>query len=90
MKEIIYSMWPGETYFGDGAAGEAGEHARRLGGSRAFVVTDQGVRKARLLDRVLAPFDKAGVEFVVFDGVEANRFALIHLEAFAPSTSGQN
>lgn len=72
MNQLIYSMWPGETYFGNGAAGELGERARRLGGSRAFVVTDQGVREAGLLGKVLASLDKAKVEFVLFDEVEPN------------------
>lgn len=74
MNQFIYSMWPGETYFGNGAAGQVGKHAHRLGGSKAFVVTDQGVRKSGLLDRVLASLgrDGGGMEFMVFDETEAN------------------
>jgi alcohol dehydrogenase class IV len=69
---LIYSMWPGETYFGNGAAGEVGRHARRLDSNRSFVVTDRGVREAGLLDRVLTSLGKECIESVVFDEVEPN------------------
>jgi len=72
MDQIIYSMWPGETFFGDGAVKGLGEHACRLGGSRALLVTDPGVQGAGLLEDALAALDTADVESVLFDEVEAN------------------
>ncbi len=72
MSVPLYSMWPGEVYLGAGVAAQVGEQARRLGGHRIFVVTDRGVRKAGLLDGVLAALDGAGLATTVFDQVEAN------------------
>ena len=72
MNQIVYSMWPGETFLGDGAARDLGKHAHRLGGSRAFVVTDPGVREAGLLESTLAALDTAKVESVLFYDVEPN------------------
>jgi 4-hydroxybutyrate dehydrogenase len=63
--------YPNEIVVGPGAARRAGEWAQRLGGgarTRAFVVTDQGVRGAGLLEHVGAP----GGGQVVFDAVRAN------------------
>jgi len=43
-----------------------------LGAAKVLVVTDKGVRRAGLCDRVAALLSVAGVEHAVFDGVEAN------------------
>jgi alcohol dehydrogenase class IV len=43
-----------------------------IGGSRAFVVTDPGVRGSGVIDRVVGILAAAGIEAAVFDDVEPN------------------
>lgn len=68
------AIWsfPTKIVFGVGEVGRSGEEARALGVARALVVTDAGVRRAGLLEPVLAALSAAGVEAAVFDGVSSN------------------
>lgn len=43
-----------------------------LGHARAFVVTDRGLRRTGIVDRVVSLLEKASVQTEVFDGVEPN------------------
>jgi alcohol dehydrogenase len=61
-----------EVLFGRGAAASVGELARELGGRRALVVTDPGVRAAGHADRAAAALDAAGVAARIFDAVIEN------------------
>jgi alcohol dehydrogenase class IV len=61
-----------EVLFGLGAAASVGELARELGGRRALVVTDPGVRAAGHADRAAAALDAAGVAARIFDAVIEN------------------
>ena len=63
---------PTAVTFGDGCSTLAGERARELGGTRALVVTDAGVREAGLVEGVLDALDAAGLSAVLFDAVEPN------------------
>jgi len=71
---ITDSLWEfctaGKIKFGDGAVGEAGWEAKRLGGSRILVITDGGVAKAGLLDKVKRSLKKENLEIGVFDCVQ--------------------
>jgi alcohol dehydrogenase len=58
--------------FGSGSVDRSGELTRELGGTRALVVTDAGVREAGHVERVLASLRQAGVEPFVYDRVDAN------------------
>ena len=58
--------------FGVGALQRLPDAIASLGKSRAFVVTDRGVRAAGLLDRLLLVLDDAGLEYSVYDGVSPN------------------
>jgi alcohol dehydrogenase len=58
-----------EVLFGQGAAASVGELARGLGGRRALVVTDPGVRAAGHADRATAALGAAGVAARIFDAV---------------------
>ena len=60
------------VYFGVGAIARLPGVVAAAGGSRAFVVTDPGVRGSGVVDRVLAVLAEAGVEIAVFDEVEPN------------------
>ncbi len=58
--------------FGPGAVVQAGEIARGLGIARALVVTDPGLVKAGIADRLIGVLAQAGVESTVFAAVEPN------------------
>ncbi len=58
--------------FGNGVAANVGKEARGFGGSRALVVTDQGIVSAGLLDPILASLEESQISVTVFDGVEPN------------------
>lgn len=60
---------PTRIQFGIGAAGTVAEEAKKLGGSHGLVVTDHGIVKAGLLDKVLLLLEGAGIKYTVFDGV---------------------
>ncbi|MEJ5376159.1 MAG: iron-containing alcohol dehydrogenase [bacterium] len=63
---------------GPGAASRIGEEISRLGAKRVLVVTDQGILKAGLLERVVKPLKSFGIKILVFDGVEPDpRYELV-------------
>jgi alcohol dehydrogenase len=61
-----------EVIYGTGALAEVGAAARELGGRRALVVTDPGVRAAGYAGAACAALAAAGVAAEVFDGVGEN------------------
>ncbi len=61
-----------EIVYGEGAIALAGRHARNLGATRVFIVTDPGVREAGWTDRVEKSLKKASVPYTVFDQVTPN------------------
>ena len=67
-----------EVRFGVGALDElpgmtaAADQAGPGGSARAFIVTDEGVRRSGVVDRVRAVLEAAGVEVGLFAGVEPN------------------
>jgi alcohol dehydrogenase class IV len=67
------SVEPGvRVEFGAGALARLPDAVASLGRSRAFVVTDPGLRAAGVLDRVLAVLRSAGIRHEVFDGIRPN------------------
>jgi alcohol dehydrogenase len=60
------------VYFGVGAIARLPEVVAAAGGSRVFVVTDPGVLRSGVVDRVLGVLDAAGLETATFDEVEPN------------------
>jgi len=71
MKNFSFQL-PTRIEFGNGVSGTVGDEAKGLGGSRALVVTDPGVRAAGLVEPVLEHLEAAGVSWVVFDDVSPN------------------
>lgn len=61
-----------EVVFGVGALGEVGDAARRTGGSRALVVTDDGLMAAGWVEEALPRLWGAGLEVRVWHGVTPN------------------
>lgn len=57
--------------FGNNTVNLIGEEAKKLGGERVFIITDPGVVKAGILDKVLEPLKKEKIDYEVFDQVEA-------------------
>jgi len=50
--------------------GETGPEFKNFGGTKALVVTDNGVRNAGHVEKVLQSLEEAGVAYAVFDEVE--------------------
>ncbi|MGH9452894.1 MAG: iron-containing alcohol dehydrogenase [Terriglobia bacterium] len=69
---ITTFAFPTQIVFGSGAVNQIGERLAGLGKKRPLIVTDAGVVKAGLLERVLAPLKSMNLESVVFDQVEPN------------------
>lgn len=62
----------GEVVFGAGMLRLLGERARGLGGTRALLVTDPGIRAAGHEGRAIASLEDAGLHVTVFDAVREN------------------
>ncbi|MFC0435684.1 iron-containing alcohol dehydrogenase family protein [Kutzneria buriramensis] len=58
--------------FGPGVVQRLPEFVADLGFSRAFVVTDRGLRAAGIVDRVVKVLDPAGVETAVYEDISPN------------------
>ena len=63
---------PSFVHFGAGKAAKLGEIAAGFGARKAFVVYDQGVKAAGIVDALVAALGTAGVACVEYDGVLAN------------------
>ncbi len=72
--------WYSEPYWvrlpqiltGTGTVGQLGEIVKRLGMEKALIVTDTGIVKAGLIDKIKEPLTKEGIDFGVFDGCQPN------------------
>ncbi len=62
---------PRTVLAGVGAAGRVGEEAARLGGTRALVITDQGVLKSGWVDKTMERLQQAGLKTRLFSEVMA-------------------
>ncbi len=70
---------PPTIQFGDGAAQTVGTEAKRLGRQKALVVTDSVLKQSGVIDPVVDALHKAGLDPVVYDGVNAEP-TLEHVE----------
>jgi alcohol dehydrogenase len=61
-----------EVVFGNGSLAESGHAARRLGGRRVFVVSDEGVSAAGWVDELIAHLRAAGLDSTLWTGVTPN------------------
>jgi alcohol dehydrogenase len=69
---------------GGGAADRVGEEAKRLGGTRALVITDQGVLKSGWVDKTMERLHQAGLKTMLFSEVMAEP----HMD-FLDATAGR-
>jgi alcohol dehydrogenase class IV len=65
-NETIFTMEATPIKFGPGAVADAGWELKRLGVTRAFLVTDPGVVAAGHADRVRSAVEAEGIEVVVY------------------------
>ncbi|WP_418973315.1 iron-containing alcohol dehydrogenase [Allofournierella sp.] len=65
-------MQDARILYGEGRTGEVGALLRQLGVHKALVVCDEGIKRAGIADQVTASLQMAGVEFAVFDRVQAD------------------
>lgn len=60
---------PTRLQFGLGAASTVAQEAKKLGGTKALVVTDRGIVKAGLLEKILRLLEEAQIGYSIFDDV---------------------
>ena len=72
MSQLVYWSFPTRVVFGVGAAAQTGQEAKRLGGTRALLVTDRGVIATGLAERVVRGLGEAGIEVATFADVDPN------------------
>jgi hydroxyacid-oxoacid transhydrogenase len=65
--ETVFTMEATPVKYGAGAVDEAGWELKRLGVTRAFLVTDPGVRDAGHAERVQRSIEAEGIDVVVYD-----------------------
>ena len=63
-------LLPKRVVFGDVAAEKIGAEVQRLGAKKAFIVTDESIKKTGVLEKVATPL-KSVVEVTLFDRVES-------------------
>jgi alcohol dehydrogenase class IV len=63
MNMAISFAVPGSIDIGIGTVDKLGDKVRRLGGSKALIITDDGVLKAGLLERVKKPLSESGIAY---------------------------
>ena len=63
---------PTVSLMGVGCSKEAGEQAKALGATNLLIVTDAGLSKMGVADKIKGYIEAAGLKAVVFDGAEPN------------------
>ena len=75
MSDRMYDfLVPNVNFFGPGVVSVVGERCKLLGGKKALLVTDKGLRaiKDGAVDQTVKHLREAGIDVVIFDGVEPN------------------
>ncbi|GEP73524.1 1,3-propanediol dehydrogenase [Lentilactobacillus rapi DSM 19907 = JCM 15042] len=74
MKENFDFLMPSVNFFGKGVIEKIGDRAKMLNMKKPLVVTDTVLRSMENgpVAQTLASLDKAGVPYVIYDGVEPN------------------
>jgi alcohol dehydrogenase class IV len=83
--ETIFTLEATPVKYGPGASADAGWELKRLGVTRALLVTDPGVRAAGHADRVADAIRAEGIDVVIYDEsrVEPDLASMQHAVAFA-------
>ncbi|KRM58565.1 MULTISPECIES: iron-containing alcohol dehydrogenase [Lactobacillaceae] len=74
MKENFDFLMPSVNFFGAGVIKKVGDRAKMLNMKKPLIVTDKGIESLENgpVDQTLASLKGAGVDYVVYDGVEPN------------------
>ena len=70
--EILIWSFPTRVLFGPSCTATLGAEVNRLGGHKALIVTDEGVRSAGIVDQVVDALATEGIESAIFDGISSN------------------
>jgi alcohol dehydrogenase class IV len=62
---------PPTIHFGQNASAEAGPEAKRLGATKALIVTDKVLMSGGIPQPVIDSLEKAGVGVAIYDGIDA-------------------
>ncbi|PUU91632.1 MULTISPECIES: iron-containing alcohol dehydrogenase [Halanaerobium] len=72
MAQVSRYFIPSVNVLGKDTVSEIGEHIKRQNGSKALIVTDEVLVKIGIVETVTDHLEEAGIDFVVFDGVQPN------------------
>lgn len=73
MKSAQYKFFtPSQLFFGEGCAADVGKWAKDLGGSKVLLVTDGGLAKSEMVDKVKKDILAEDLTVFVYDTVEEN------------------
>ena len=61
-----------QIVYGRNTAARIGDIVGKVGANKVLLITDKGVSNAGILDCLMSPLKKAGIETVVYDDVEVN------------------
>jgi alcohol dehydrogenase len=84
-------LWnaPNRMLFGWGAASEIGNYVSELGADRPFLVTDEGVTEAGVLEPIRTALSASGVDYEVWSGVQPDPTdEVVHAAADAYADAG--
>ena len=70
MQDLYNFTLATEIVYGIGASKKIGSIAAGRGAKKAFIVSDQGVKQAGLLEPIQKSFQESGIETALFDDVE--------------------
>lgn len=70
MNSEVFSVRIPYTFIGNGAVNNVGKMAKEFGAKKVLLVTDPGVVKAGLADKVKQPLEEEGIEVVILEHVE--------------------
>lgn len=88
MNETVFTVETTPIVFGPGAAAETGYHLRRLGVTRALLVTDPYVHELGITERVRASIAELGIETEVYAHVRVEPNEESVLDAIVAAREG--
>lgn len=70
LNRIFRYELPTAIEFGIGAVGELSEHVKRINGTKVLLVTDPGVQKAGVTDRLVDVLKKSGISYSIYNDIQ--------------------
>jgi alcohol dehydrogenase len=71
-KQVYSFFSPPVAMFGDGAVEQVGQAIKNLGATKALLVTDPGMAKLGIAEKIIKLIEPAGVQVVLFAGAQPN------------------